>query len=182
MTQSEIILHNRDTLVANFKLLGIHFLAPSDAQADQILTPSEFMQAIVTQPDARLRTALVTLFLRQPSLAEFVPQIAETLDGEAKLNLQTLYTAAVYLQRLWRTRLGFYLAPFNDLPDYFSQTLSLPPADERFGKVGLYALADAWAERSVFPYNRLASLNKMVELLFAQLKQETKTHEFTPAS
>ena len=173
--------YDRDTLVANLRLMGVGFLAPSDAKTGQLMLPLELIQALVSQADPRLRVALVALLLRQPDLASQVSALVDRLDQPARLDLQTLYTAAVYLQRLWRTRLGFYLGDFEILPDYYSTTLSLPPADERYGKVGLYALAEAWAARSAYPYNRLASLNKTLELLFDQLKQETKAHESTPA-
>ena len=83
--------------------------------------------------------------------------------------------AAVYLQRLWKTRLGLYLDTSILLPDLFSRQMALPPADERFGKTGLYDLADEWKARSRFPYDRLAALNNTMDLFFAQLKLE-KSH------
>lgn len=162
--------------------MGIGFLAPGDAETDRSISPPDLIRALVTQPDPRLRLALVALFLRRPDLASCVPELASALDQDAALDLQTLYTAAVYLQRLWRTRLGLYLGDFRALPDYYSEDLALPPPDERFGKAGLYALTQAWAARSTYPYNRLASLNKTVELLFDQLYHEAMAYESTSGS
>ena len=84
--------------------------------------------------------------------------------------------AAVYLQRLWRRRFSLYLANMTLLPDLYSGSMSLPPADERYGKAGLHALTAAWTARSPYPFNRLASLNKVIDLFFAQLKLEGSTY------
>jgi hypothetical protein len=76
--------------------------------------------------------------------------------------------------------LSFYLGEFSLLPDLFSRQLDLPPANERFGKTGLHDLAEAWTARSPYQFNRLASLNKTMELFFEQLKLEYPLHEPAP--
>ena len=119
---------------------------------------------------------MIPLFIRHPELAHSVPFLVATLDSALALELQTIYMAAVYLQRLWKTRLGFYLDNDTLLPDLFSQQLGLPPADERFGKTGLYDLADAWKARSRYPFDRLASLNNTMDLFFEQLKLENSSN------
>jgi hypothetical protein len=173
--------YQRDTLVAELKTRGITFLAPSDARSTEIIASDEdLMVALLDQSDARLHLALVTLFIRQPHLADCVPALVKKISPSQALELQTLYMAAVYLQRLWQTRLGLYLGHFSLLPDLYSHQLNLPPADERFGKAGLHALAEAWTTRSPYPFNRLASLNKVMDLFFEQLKLEYPLHE--PAS
>ena len=45
----------------------------------------------------------------EPELAECVPALTARLDPDLGLELQTLYTAAVYLQRNWLSRLRIYL-------------------------------------------------------------------------
>ncbi len=90
--------------------------------------------------------------------------------------------AAVYLQRHWKTSLGFYLDNTTPLPDLYSQQLGLPPADEYFGKTGLHELADAWKARSPYPFNRLASLNQTIDLFFEQLRIEKPHSHYAPAS
>jgi hypothetical protein len=138
--------------------------------------------AILNQSDVRLQLALVNLFILRPNLAEYVPTLVEELPPAQSLDLQTLYMAAVYLQRLWRIRLGLYLDNISLLPDLYSHQLELPPTDERFGKAGLHALTEAWSDRSPYPFNWLASLNKTLELLFEQLKLEKPLNEPTPVS
>jgi hypothetical protein len=49
--------------------------------------------------------------------------------------------AAVYLQTMWRTRINRYLKSFSELPDYFSDELDLPKANDIYGKAGLYVSA-----------------------------------------
>ena len=171
----------RETLVAELRRRGITFLAPSDARSPQTLSDPDVIVAVLEQPDTRLHLALITLFIRQPHLAQAVSELVEAMPAALALELQTLYMAAVYLQRLWATRLAFYLGPLPTLPDLYASSLNLPPADERFGKSGLHALAEAWTARSAYPFNRLASLNKFMDLFFEQLKQESSSYEPTPA-
>lgn len=165
--------YDRETLVAELRERGVAYRAPSDARAENPPPTDEaLIAALLEQPDARLRMGLVPLFLRRPHLAEAVARLAGILDPPLRLELQTYYQAAVYLQRHWRTRLGFYLDTGTLLPDLFSAEMGLPSPDERYGKVGLYALADAWQARSRFPYDRLTEINQTFEHFVGQLKIE----------
>ena len=172
--------YDYETLVAELRAHGITYLAPSDA----IATTSDdaLVRALLEQPDNRLQLALVPLFIRQPELAHHLPFLVEQMDASLVLELQTLYMAAVYLQRHWKTRLGFYLDTGVLLPDLFSQQLGLPPADEYFGKAGLYDLADAWKARSHYPFDRLAALKTTMNLFFEQLKLENRMNYYAATS
>jgi hypothetical protein len=173
--------YQRETLVAAIREQGLTYLAPSDAKPTETLDSEEdLVTAVLNQSDSRLQLALVNLFILRPDLAEYVPTLVEKLPAAQALDLQTLYMAAVYLQRLWYIRLGFYLGDISLLPDLYSRQLKLPPADERFGKAGLHALAEAWSARSPYPFNWSASLNKTMELLFEQLRTEKPLNESTP--
>lgn len=175
--------YTRETLVAKLREQGVTYLAPSDAVATEAIPSSEaLLAALVGQPDSRLRLALVPLFIRHPDWADCVSSLVGQLDPAAVLELKTLYMAAVYLQRLWKTRLGLYLDNHALLPDLFSQELGLPPADERFGKNGLYDLTDGWKARSRFPFDRLAALNQTIELFFQQLKLERPLRHYAATS
>lgn len=174
--------YERETLVAKLREYGIRYLAPSDAVATEAV-PSEqiLLLALLEQSDPRLQMALVPLFVRNPHLATHVPALVKDLSSASVLNLKTYYMAAVYLQRLWQFRLGLYIDNQTLLPDLYSQEMGLPPAEERFGKPGLYDLVDAWRERSPFPFNWLASLNKTMDLFFEQLILENRP-TYAPAS
>jgi hypothetical protein len=163
----------RETLVAELRERGVTYLAPSDAVATETIASDEaLLVALLEQPDARLHLALIPLLIRHADLAGCVVSLVNQVEPKLVIELQTLYMAAVYLQRLWKTRLGFYLDTTAQLPDLFSQQLGLPSAEERFGKTGLYDLADAWQARSRYPFDRLAALNNTMDLFFEQLKLE----------
>ncbi len=178
-----LMQQQRETLVAQLRERGITYLAPSDAVATEA-TPSDaaLLVALVEQADARLQLALIPLLLRHPELAECVCAVVHQSNPKLSLELQTLYMAAVYLQRYWKTRLGLYLDTRTQLPDLFSRQLDLPPAEERFGKNGLYDLADAWQARSRYPFDRLAALNNVMDLFFEQLKLEKMAENLAPTS
>jgi len=84
--------------------------------------------------------------IRNPQCGNDVMEIVETLPRKLALDLKTFYMAAVYLQRYWKTNLGFYIDTTTALPDAYSTEMELPSAEERFGKPGLYYLADAFLE------------------------------------
>ena len=166
-------IYPREALVAALRDHGISYLAPSDGDLDEALSsPVPLLTALLRQTDARLQLAIVPLFLRHPTLAESVPALASRLDPSLSLDLQTLYMAAVYLQRHWQSRLGIYLEDMALLPDLFSRQLNLPPPEERFGKTGLYELAESWQARSKYPFARLTALQQTLDLFIEQLKLE----------
>lgn len=171
--------YDRETLVAELRERGVSYLAPSDAlSVDPPPTDEALLLALLDQPDSRLRMALVPLFIRRPALAAVVERLAGEIVPSLRLDMQTYYMAAVYLQRLWRSRLGFYLDVDLLLPDLYSQEMGLPPADERFGKVGLYDLADDWQARSRYPFDRLAEINQTFEHFLGQLALEGRRPEY----
>jgi len=173
----------REQLVSALADEGIRFLAGGDDNnRGARLAAKDLIRALAADPDPRLRLALTALFLSHPEYHVFVPGLASQLDGSAKIELQARYQAAVYLQRIWKTRLGYYLGDYQMLPDYFSRELGLPPPEERFGKTGLIALAEWHRDRSEFPFNRLASYQKSLELLIGQLRAEGRQLEFATAS
>ena len=132
--------------------------------------------ALARHPQPRLREALIPLFLRHPEYANFVPAAVATLDSEAALRLRHLYTAAVYLQRLWQTTLTLYLGEFAPLPDFFGETYyQLPSPEERFGEAGLRVLAAHFKQRTGFDW--LSVYNSTISLLLKQLSLERYTHD-----
>ncbi|MYC93840.1 MAG: hypothetical protein F4X14_02620 [Caldilineaceae bacterium SB0661_bin_32] len=167
------VRYERESLVAALRDRGISYLAPSDAVAREAPeSDAKLLCALLHQEDSRMRLAIVPLLLRHPEISASVPDLAVRLDKAALLELQTLYMAAVYLQRNWRSRLSIYLDEVTLLPDLFSQQMGLPLPEERFGKLGLVELADAWQARSRYPFERLQAINSTFELFIGQLKLE----------
>jgi hypothetical protein len=76
--------------------------------------------------------------------------------------LRRQYAAAMYLQRMWRTRLNLCLGERPLIPERFSAELDLPAADVMYGEMGLRTLTD----RSAF--NDWSSYEQVVDLLCDQ--------------
>ena len=171
------LVRDRDSLVAALRKHGVDWLAPSDA-ANCEVAPEILVASLAAHDDPRLRSALTGLFILHPEFSAVVNNAVNALDAAARDELTARYMAAAYLQRLWRTRLGLYLGDYNELPDLFSVSLSLPTANEGYGKIGLHVLAEWHKKRSSDEsYNRLAEYNREMEHVFASLKIRAVTHE-----
>ncbi len=171
---------NRDQWITYLWENGIHFLAGASPEMESArrVTPAELISGLAGESDPRLRMALTDLFLLHPDWGQAVPEIIAGLGASAAMELKARYMAAVYLQRLWWTRLGFYIEKMQTLPDWYSRELGLPSPEERHGKVGLVALAEWHNQQSGERFNRLASYNKAADLLFGQLMSERHAREF----
>jgi hypothetical protein len=170
------LVTDRERLVAALRQRGVDWLAPSDACGAPV--PDETLIAsLAAHADPRLRQALIGLFLLHPDLADVILRVAEALDEHANRELQAYYTAAVYLQTMWRIRLGHYLSSVHELPDHFSLALRLPSRQDAYGKAGLYALAAWRASRAPFKCNYVSAYDGVAELLFASLKRQRSGYE-----
>ena len=109
---------DHDSLVAQLRELGVCYLTPTDARVDETrrYTAPELIGRLASHPDPRLRHALIAVLIRHPELADEVRKLIDVLDPAARVELVAHYMAAVYLQRMWRTRLGFYLDVHNSCP------------------------------------------------------------------
>jgi hypothetical protein len=162
-----------EPLVAALHARGVRFLAPSDAQpGPEPIGDQELIACLAGHGHPRLRLALAALFIMHPELADQLEAL--DLAPAARTELHTQYTAAACLQRMWSIRLGFYLDKFQLLPDLYSATLGLPPADAHFGKLCLHTLAARQ------PFDQLPAYDALMNLLFQQLKAEA-THEHAAA-
>ncbi len=169
----------REQLVAKLRESGVRYLRPTDARADESksLNTLDLLTRLAESDDPRLRHSLIGLFILHPEWSDIAQHLAALLKGSAHTELIAHYMAAVYLQRMWRTRLGFYLLEVQLLPDLFSSQLSLPSPEDRFGKTGLRALANWHAAQLGTVFNYLSAYEKVMDLLFEQLKQEARSHE-----
>jgi hypothetical protein len=168
-------LNEHDQLVAKLRESGVRYLVPTDARADESksLNTLDLLNRLAESGDPRLRHSLIGLFILHSDWADLAEQLAASLQGAARIELIAHYMAAVYLQRMWRTRLGFYLE-VQLLPDLFSKQLDLPSPEIRFGKTGLRALANWHAAQLGTVFNYLSAYEKAIDLLFEQLKQEAR--------
>jgi len=136
------------TLIEQLAIRGVrHLRAATAGDGSSELSDEALIVELAAHPDPRFREALIALFLRHPEYAPAVHRLAASEDSPTETVLQHMYTAAVYLQRLWKGTLGLYLGEMAWLPDYFgSATYGLPPPEEHFGEAGLRALADLFRQ------------------------------------
>ena len=121
-------LAEEEALIAELELLGIRYLSrQSSYQAGEVRSPEELLADLVRQPHARVRTAVIALLLARPDYAEAVPAALDRLPAQDRLTLQSLYTAAVFLQREHVDRLRPLVGDrWRWLPDLLSDELGLP--------------------------------------------------------
>ena len=163
-------------LIAQLAAQGVrHLRAVKTVDSIPDFKPESLMADLACHADPRLREARILLFLRQPIYARYVPELVDHLEANASLTLRHMYTAAVYLQRLWRSTLGLYLGEFPLLPDYFGQSeFGLPAPDLYFGEAGLHALAALFQKKT--GYEWLTAYRAAISLLLIQLSFETASH------
>lgn len=152
---------------------GVDYLMPSDAEGEAV-SDETLIASLAASDDPRLRQSLIALFLVQPHLAPCVLSLQRELNGLAAKELQAHYAAAVYLRAMWEARLGRYIAPLSDLPDYFSLGLGLPAPEALHGKMGLHALAEWHAQHLPYRANHLSEYLGVVEMLFESLKLKAR--------
>lgn len=153
----------RDDLVAGLHARGVCYLAPTPSGDERPVTDEELLLGLAEAKDARLRFSLAALLLRHPMLSVTVEQLcAEPLQARALGELRKQYLAAMYLQRLWRTRLRLAFGDSPLIPERFTAELRLPAPGVMHGELGLRRLT----EHS--PYNDWSSYEQVVDLLIEQ--------------
>ena len=173
MMTNTAVSHDDSTLVAALVERDIRQLYLSAYRSDvaQITAPI-LIGALASNASPRLREALISLFLRHPDYAVYVPTVIVDLDESSSLVLRHMYTTAVYLQRFWHTTLSLYLGQFPFLPDYFGQSyFQLPPPDAQFGESGLRALAELFQRQTGLDW--LSVYSSTISLFLTQLSLET---------
>lgn len=151
---------------------GVPLLRTHHPQA-VTLSPRDLITQLVRARDGRLAEALIALFLRHPEYAEEVPEAIAHLAPPQAYRLRHLYTAAVYLQRFWRTTLSLVVPITPQLPNLYGEEWQLPPPDIHYGEAGLRQLAAALEAESGIAW--LTSYENAVHLLSEILALEDYT-------
>jgi hypothetical protein len=140
--KSPIQAHSPDFLVAELQARGLHYLiGPLPAPATPRLEAHQLLAELAIQQDARLRSALIPLFLQQPYLASALPAALALLSDDQQKTLKVYYTAAVLLQAEYQNQLTSSIAGWRPLPDLFSSELgvdALGPIDARLQQLGAF--------------------------------------------
>jgi len=114
-------------LINQLNSLGVYFLRGNPVTSSTTIDSETFLIALAKNDEARLRLALIPLFLRQPNIAKYVPTVALQLPQPAQTLFICYYTAAMLLQQKYHLHLENLIGPYTSLPDYFSARLNLLP-------------------------------------------------------
>ena len=114
-------------LAAELARLGLPFVtATAEDRLPVPLSPESLIAALAGSKEARLRLALIPLFVVHPEYAQFVPEVANGLVDQVRNSLVCYYTAAMLLQRKHALRLAQLGLDPTELPNLFGDDLELP--------------------------------------------------------
>src|ERR1051325_837354 len=110
-----------EALVAELHRLGVRHLVRFQTDRPYLpLPPTDLIEALANHLDARLHSALILLFLRQPAFSAYVPEALSRLEEFAADRLRLYYQAAMYLQHELEGQLRPHVENWQALPDLFS--------------------------------------------------------------
>jgi hypothetical protein len=160
-----------EALVAELHRLGVQHLIR--LQPDTMyppLPPAELIAGLANHRLARLRAALILLFLRQPSLSGTAKLVLPSLVGQAAFTLRLYYQAAAYLRPELEADLRRASDDLAALPDLFSAELGLPAVGSVPADRGLQALGETHTRLSGRAYNWSGSYRQHIPLFLLQLR------------
>lgn len=115
-----------DFLIAELQARGLFYLLGSyPALPKRQLKDHQLLAQLASQQDARLRSALIPLFLHQPHFANALSDALILLSGKHEKTLKIYYTAAFLLQEEYQDQLATLIPGWRPLPDYFSKELDV---------------------------------------------------------
>lgn len=153
-----------DQLANALNVLGIRFIMGGQGK-DEALSrqPARLLAALAQSGEARLRLALIPLFLEHPEFALHAQVAATQLEPAARLTLQCYYTAALCLQPIFSPQ-------SKPLPDLFSRQLNLNLGNDP--EENLRALARRHRELSGVQVNWLGTYQHAAQIWRKSLEEE----------
>lgn len=107
--------------------LGVQFLRGGQSELQTRATdPIALIANLAMSDEARLRLALIPLFMQRPQIGSNAAIAIKYLDHSAATVLRCYYTAAFFLQQKYAQQLGKLLNQIESLPDLFAEELGLP--------------------------------------------------------
>jgi len=167
----ETVTLTNTELAAELAHLGIAFV--ESFNADRLSIPPErelFLAALASSSEARLRMALIPLFLARPEFIRSVPDVINILLKQARITLVCYYTAAMLLQKKYAQPLADLTINQEAMPDLFSRDLGLPQAGD--ADVLLKALGERHAILSGRPINWYGTYEQAITRFIRRLQQE----------
>jgi hypothetical protein len=120
-----------DELITELNRLGVHFVTGGEPKMSAPpLLPVELLASLASQPEARLRLALIPLLLIHSEFAAAIPDALTRLSEREQLTLKLFYTAAVILQQCHAEQLRALLGRYDLLPDLFATELGIPVIED----------------------------------------------------
>jgi hypothetical protein len=134
-------MDTEEQIVAELEVVGVRYLSrQTDHKVRNSRPPYRLLADLVCQPSSRVRLATIALLLAQPSYAQFISEALEILPSERQFLLMVFYSAAVFLQQMYRKPFEKHLdRRWNPLPDVFSSELGIPldlPPQQRLAVLG----------------------------------------------
>jgi len=112
-----------DLLVSELWTRDVPFLMGEQTSPAPLLDPATLIQSLAQSEEARVRMALIPLFLRHPEFSSEAVKADENLSPPNQLYLRFYYTASVLLQQKYLERLVKIFGEQAQLPDLFSEKL-----------------------------------------------------------
>ena len=139
--QVHLETQNADRLIFELEQVGIRYLSRGKVDPDLApLSAVSLLSGLAQQTESRVYTALIAVFLLYPEIFCLAKRVSQRLQGESRQVFQILYTAAVILQRKYKSKIGRYSSGTKPLlPDYFSDEFipaELVTTDEQLAALG----------------------------------------------
>ncbi|MCI0552531.1 MAG: hypothetical protein L0287_16395 [Anaerolineae bacterium] len=158
-------------LVNELNALGVQFLRGGDKDnAHVVYQPVDLIIALASSPEARLRLALIPLFLQHPEYASFAVAAKDLISERAKIFCMCYYTAAYLFQMIYHKKIKNLLGRVDHLPDLFSEEVHLPRLSDPQARLKL--LAQSQCELSGDDINWLGTYQHGVERWLRTLERK----------
>jgi len=116
---------DENQLINQLNALGIQFISSDRISSLTDLQPDKLIHDLACSQEARLRLALIALFIQKPEYAQYVNDVHQTLPHETAMILKYYYSAAVCLQQKYKHRLDQLFGEAVNLPPIFFNQLGL---------------------------------------------------------
>lgn len=160
-----------NNLLLNMNRIGVHFLVGDDNPGLAApITPAQLLGGLAAQSDARLRLAMIAVLLQHPEYSKYAPDAVALLDDTQRITFKLYYTAAHYLQLVYKNQLQDVLGQFLWLPDIFSEEFNI--MEDGAAKVQLKQLAKRHQEITGLSLNWYGTYNHAAMRVITRLKVE----------
>ncbi|HFC12286.1 MAG TPA: hypothetical protein ENJ56_05525 [Anaerolineae bacterium] len=112
-------------LVGTLEKIGVHFVAGQANGQDESMPLDTLLLGLARSDEARMRLALIPVFLKNPDCAAYVTDVLSRLAPSQQNLLRCYYTAAQLLQQKYAAQLALLFGSQEPLPALFADILQL---------------------------------------------------------